>query len=63
MADSPDSFTIEDIRKLRDDFDRRYTDGNGNIDWVGATAEIEAKAARVRADIAHLRAERGFPIK
>ena len=50
-----DAFTLEDIRKLRDDFDRRYTDEHGNVDWNGASAEIEKGAAVVRAEIARMR--------
>ena len=58
-----DSFTVEDIRKLRDDFDRRHTDENGNIDWEGATSEIEEGAAEVLAKISHIRAEKGICFK
>jgi hypothetical protein len=52
------SFTVEDIRKLRDDFDKRFTDENGNIDWAGATAETEKGAARVLAELDRIRSER-----
>ena len=62
-AKTSDSFTVEDIRKLRDDFDRRYTDENGKIDWDGATAEIEKGAAITRAEIARIRAEQGISFK
>ena len=55
--DLSDDFTLEDIRKIRDDHARRYTDENGVIDWKGLNAEIEEGAARGRALIARLRAE------
>ena len=51
------SLTVDDIRKLRDDFGRRYTNDNGLIDWAGATAEIEKGASIIRAEIARIRAE------
>ena len=53
----PDSFTVEDIRRHRDEFAARHTDANGNIDWKGATAETEKGAAIVRAEIERLRAK------
>jgi len=58
-----DSFTVEDIRRLRDDFDRRHTDKNGKIDWERATAETEEGAAKVLAKIARIRAEREISFK
>jgi len=63
MVDVSDSFTVEDIRILRDDFDRRYTDENGNIDWEGATAETEEGAARILAKISRIRVEKGISFK
>ena len=57
------TFAVEDIRRLRDNFDRRYTDDKGNIDWDGATAEIERGAASIRAEIARIRTERGLPAR
>lgn len=56
--DLSDDFTLEDIRKIRDDRAKRYTDENGVIDWDGLVIEIEQDAAPVRAEIARLRAER-----
>jgi len=53
-----DAFTLEDIRKIRNSYAERYTDHEGNIDWDGMNAEIEKGAARIRADILRLRAER-----
>ena len=53
-----EDFTLEDIRKIRDDRAERYTDKDGNIDWKGLNAEIEAGAAIVRAEITRLRAKR-----
>ena len=53
-----DDFTLEDIRKIRDDYAERYTDENGVIDWDGLNAEIEEGAAKGYALIARLRAER-----
>ena len=53
-----EAFTLEDIRKIRDYYDKRYTDENGKIDWTGANAETEEGAAIVRAEIARMRAER-----
>jgi hypothetical protein len=58
-----DSFAADDIRRLRDEFDKRYTNENGVIDWKGATAETEAGAERVRAEIARIRVERNINIK
>jgi hypothetical protein len=58
-----DSFTVEDIRKLRDDFDKRHTDANGKIDWDGAAIEIEKGAASVRAEIARIRSELNLNVK
>jgi len=59
----PDSFTLEDIRRYRDEFAARHTDANGNIDWKGATAEIEKGAAIAYAEIERLRAKaQGLPI-
>jgi len=63
MVNVSDSFNVEDIRKLRDDFDRRHTDENGNIDWEGATTETEEGAARVLAKISRIRAEKGISFK
>ena len=63
MVNIPDSFTVEDIRKLRDDFDRRYTDEGGNIDWEMATAKTEEGAAKVLAKISRIRAESGISFK
>ena len=53
-----DDFTLEDIRKIRDDHAARYTDKDGNIDWDGLNLEIEEGAAKGYALIARLRAER-----
>ena len=53
--DVSDSFTLEDIRKIRDDKARRYTDENGKIDWDGLNAETEKGASLVRAEIACIR--------
>ncbi|MDR1532556.1 MAG: hypothetical protein LBS62_10340 [Clostridiales bacterium] len=53
-----DNFTIEDIRKLRDDYARRHTDESGHFDWNEATSEIEDGAAAVRAEIARIRSKR-----
>ena len=53
-----DDFTLEDIRKIRDDYAERYTDENGVIDWDGLNAEIKEGAAKGYALIARLRAER-----
>ena len=55
-----DSFNADDIRKLRDDFARRHTDENGNIDWDRAFAETEEGAALVRAELDRIRAERAL---
>ena len=63
IVNMPDSFTVDDIRKLRDDFDRRYTDEDGNIDWEGATAKTEKGAAKVLAKISRIRAEKGINFK
>jgi len=52
-----DSFTLEDIRRHRDEFAARHTDANGNIDWKGATAETEKGAAIARAEIERIRAK------
>ena len=52
-----DSFTVEDIRRHRDEFAARHTDANGNIDWKGATAETEKGAAIVRAELERIRAK------
>jgi len=52
-----DSFTLEDIRRHRDEFAARHTDANGNIDWKGATAETEKGAAIVRAELERIRAK------
>lgn len=49
-------FTLEDIRKIRDDVARRFTREDGSIDWAGAVKDAEAGANRVRAEIARLRA-------
>ena len=58
----PDSFTLEDIRRHRDEFAARHTDVNGNIDWKGATDETEKGAAIVRAEIERIRAKaQGLP--
>jgi len=56
------SFTVDDIRKRRKDFDRRHTDEKGNIDWDGANAEIEEGANYVRKEIARMRAERSVAV-
>jgi hypothetical protein len=53
-----DDFTVEDIRRLRDDYAARYTDENGRFDWDGASAETKDGTARVLAEIARIRAER-----
>jgi len=58
----PDSFTLEDIRRNRDEFAARHTDANGNIDWKGATAEIKKGAAIAYAEIERLRTKaQGLP--
>jgi hypothetical protein len=59
----PDSFTVEDIRRVRDEFDRRHTDENGNYDWEGAFAETERGAALVRAELDRVRSERELSVK
>ena len=53
----PDSFTLEDIRRNRDEFATRHTDANGNIDWKGVFAETEKGAAVVRAELERIRAK------
>lgn len=53
-----DSFTADDIRKLRDDKARRFTDEDGKIDWDGLFAETENGADVVRSEIARIRVER-----
>ena len=53
----PDSFTLEDIRRNRDEFAARHTDANGNIDWDGATAEIKKGAAVARVELERIRAK------
>jgi len=55
-----DAFTLEDIRKIRDDVDRRFMDKNGKIDWKGLCAEQEKSAENIRAEIARIRAKRGI---
>jgi len=62
-VDNSDSFTAEDIRKLRDDFSRRYTNDEGNIDWDSVWAKTEEGAATTRAEIARIRAGRGLSVK
>jgi len=52
-----DSFTVEDIRRNRDQFSARHTDANGKFDWEGAFAATEKGAAIVRAEIERIRAE------
>ena len=52
-----DSFTLEDIRRHRDEFAARHTDANGNIDWKGATAEIKKGAAVARVELERIRAK------
>jgi hypothetical protein len=52
------NFAVEDIRRARDEFDRRHTDESGNYDWDGAAVEIEAGAAAMREEIARLRSGR-----
>jgi hypothetical protein len=61
--DISDAFTLEDIRKIRDDIDRRFMDENGKVDWKGLCAEQEKGAAITRAEIARIRAERGISFK
>ena len=58
-----DSFSATDIRKLRENYHKEYTDKNGNFDWDRATADGEKKAATVRADIARIRAEQKISVK
>ena len=53
----PDSFTLEDIRRHRDEFSARHTDANGNIDWDNAIAEIKRGAAIARVELERIRAE------
>ena len=53
-----DAFTLEDIRKIRNYYADKYTDEKGNIDWDGMCKEIEEGAAKGRAEIARIRAER-----
>lgn len=53
-----DAFTLEDIRNIRNYYADKYTDKDGNIDWNGLGAEQEEGAAKVRAEIARIRAER-----
>ena len=53
----PDSFTVEDIRRNRDEFSARHTDKNGEIDWEGVFAETEKGAAIVRAELEQIRAK------
>jgi hypothetical protein len=53
-----DAFTLEDIRKLRNYYDEKFMDKDGNVDWEGLRAETKEKADRVRAEIAQIRAER-----
>jgi len=55
MYNLPDSFTLEDIRRNRDEFAARHTDANGNIDWKGVFAETEKGAAIVRAELERIR--------
>jgi hypothetical protein len=52
------NFAVEDIRRVRNAFDRRHTDESGNYDWDGAAVEIEVGAAAVRTEIARLRSGR-----
>ena len=52
-----DSFTVEDIRKVRNDFVKRHTDESGKFNWDRATSETEESAEKVRAEIARIRTE------
>ena len=56
-AELAGNLSVGDIRRLRDDFDKRHTRADGTFDWDSANAETEAGAARVIADIARIRAE------
>jgi hypothetical protein len=58
MNNFSDSFTLEDIRRHRDEFSARHTDANGNIDWDGALAETKKGAAIVLAELERIRNER-----
>ena len=53
-----DAFTLEDIRKVRNYYADKYTDEKGNIDFDGISKEIEEGAAKGRAEITRIRAER-----
>ena len=50
-----DNFTLEDIRKIRDDVGKRYTRPDGTIDWEGLNAECALGASKVRAKIMELK--------
>ena len=56
-AEMSDNFTVEDIRRLRDDFAKRHTDENGKIDWDKVFAETEKGSKKILAEITRIRAE------
>ena len=51
-------FTLDDIRKLRDDFSLRHTDASGRIDWVGAAEEQRKGAEIALAEVMRIRKEK-----
>ena len=51
-----EAFTLDDIRKIRDYYARKYTDESGSIDWDGLIAEQKRGAEKGMAEIARLRA-------